>query len=260
MTEPTRAGRVATVAYGGAAYLAFLASFTYLIAFVGDLGVPKGIDDGVGGSAALAVAVDLALVTAFSLQHSVMARPWFKRTWTRIAPASIERSTYVLASSVILTVLLWQWRPLPDAVWSVDPAWARVALWALFGAGWAVVVASTYLIGHYDMFGLKQVLARWQQRPYVEPSFKVPGLYKLVRHPLYVGFLLAFWSAPDMSAGRLLFAGATTAYILAAVRFEERDLVDQLGEPYARYAEETPRFVPRPKSGATRPDPVTLGR
>lgn len=251
--------RIATVAYGVLAYLVFLASFAYLIGFVGGVVVPKGINDGTGGSTALAVAVDLALVSIFALQHSVMARPWFKRAWTRVVPTSVERSTYVLASSAVLVLLVWQWRPLTDEVWSVGPDWARGLLWAIFGTGWALLVLSTYLIGHYDMFGLKQVLARWRERPYVGPSFKVPLFYKLVRHPLYVGFLLAFWAAPDMSVGRLLFAGATTAYILTAVRFEERDLVDQLGEPYVRYAEEVPRFVPWPNVGATRPDAVTLG-
>ncbi len=236
--------RVAAVAYGGGAYLAFLATFTYLIGFVGDVVVPKGIDDGAAGSAALAVVVDLALVTVFALQHSVMARPGFKRVWTRVVPASVERSTYVLVASAVLALLLVLWRPLPDLVWSVGPDWARGLLWVLFAAGWAVVVSSTFLIGHYDMFGLKQVLARWQQHPYAEPAFKVPGLYKLVRHPLYVGFIIAFWAAPDMSAGRLLFAASMTGWVVVAVRFEERDLVEALGEPYAAYAEQVPKFVP----------------
>lgn len=260
MTErPPGLARAGTVAYGVVAYLAFLATFAYLVGFLGNLLVPKGIDDGATGSAALAVGVDVALVTAFALQHSVMARPGFKRVWTRVVPASIERSTYVLLSSLVLGGLAWQWRPLPETVWSVEPAWARAAVWAVFGVGWVVVVSSTYLIGHYDMFGLKQVLARWHRRPYAEPPFAVPGLYQLVRHPLYVGFLLAFWAAPDLSTGRLLFAATATAYILVAVRFEERDLVDQLGEQYARYAAEVPRFVPRPNPGAMRPDAVTLG-
>lgn len=250
------AARIATVTYGALAYLAFLASFTFLIGFVGGLGVPKDIDDGASGSVLLALVVDVALVTVFALQHSVMARPWFKRAWTRVVPVSVERSTFVLLSSLVLALLLWQWRPLPDEVWSVGPEWARGALWALFAAGWAIVVLSTYLIGHYDMFGLKQVLARWQQRSYVEPAFKVPGLYKLVRHPLYLGFIVAFWAAPDMSVGRLLFAATTTAYILAAIPVEERDLTDQLGEDYVRYAAEVPRLVPGLRPGA---EPVAAG-
>lgn len=236
--------RVATVAYGALAYLAFLTCFAYLVGFVGGVGVPKGIDDGAPGSALLAVGVDLALVILFALQHSVVARPWFKRRWTRVLPASVERSTYVLVSSGVLALLLWQWRPLPDEIWSVAPVWARGLVWAVFVAGWAIAVVSTVLIGHCDMFGLAQVLARWRERPYVDPGFTVPGFYRLVRHPLYAGFIVAFWAAPDMSAGRLLFAVATTSYLLAAIPVEERDLADQLGEDYLRYAEEVPRLVP----------------
>jgi protein-S-isoprenylcysteine O-methyltransferase Ste14 len=251
-TIPTR---VATVAYGAIAYLAFLASFTYLIGFLADLVVPKGINDGDSDSALISVAVDLVLVSVFAVQHSVMARPWFKRAWTRVVPASVERSTYVLIASAVLTLLLWQWRPLTDEVWSVGPEWARGLLWALFAAGWMIALLSTFLIGHYDMFGLTQVLARWRSRPYQEPAFRVPGLYKLVRHPLYAGFIIAFWAGPDMSAGRLLFAAVATAYILVAIRFEEHDLKAQLGEPYARYADEAPGLVPRPRN-SRRPEPA----
>lgn len=237
--------RVATVAYGAIAYLVFLAIFTYLIGFNGSILVPKDVDDGAAGSTIAAVVVDLALLSVFAVQHSVMARPWFKRAWTRVVPASVERSTYVLLSSAVLGLLLWQWRPLTDEVWSVGPTWARAVLWGLFALGWVLVVLSTFMIGHYDMFGVSQVIARWRQRPYVEGGFKVPGLYKLVRHPLYLGFIVAFWAGPDMSAGRLLFAAVTTTYILVAIRFEEHDLEAALGEPYARYAEDVPRLVPR---------------
>jgi protein-S-isoprenylcysteine O-methyltransferase Ste14 len=187
-----------------------------------------------------------------------MARPWFKRRWTRIVPPSIERSTYVLLSSAVIALLLWQWRPLPEQVWSVDTPAARVAIWYMYAFGWGFLLASTFAIGHSDMFGLKQVLARARERAYAEPEFREPLLYRLVRHPLLVGFLIAFWAAPDMSVGRLLFAGLSTGYILVAVRFEEHDLREQLGEPYERYLAETPRFVPRPRAGGRRR--ATVGR
>ena len=250
--------RVATVTYGAIAYLAALASLTYLIGFLGNLWVPKGIDDGASGATWLAVTVDLALVSVFAAQHSVMARPWFKRAWTRVVPASIERSTYVLLASAVLALLLWQWRPLDDEVWSVGPPWARGLAWALFALGWVIALSSTFLIGHYDMFGLSQVLARWKQRPYSGPAFQVPGLYKLVRHPLYLGFVIAFWAGPDMSAGRLLYALAATAYVLAAIPFEEHDLRRELGDAYVRYAEEVPSLVPWRRSGPRRDVADTL--
>jgi protein-S-isoprenylcysteine O-methyltransferase Ste14 len=241
--------RIATLAYGAIAYLTFLGSFAYTIGFLANRVVAKGVDDGPEGSLALALVVDLALLSLFAVQHSVMARPWFKRAWTRIVPASAERSTYVLAASLVIVLLLWQWRPLNDEVWSVGPDWARGLLWVGYAVGWGTVVASTFFIGHFDLFGLKQTLARWRSERYVEPSFGRPGLYSLVRHPIMTGFVIAFWAAPDMSAGRLLFAAVATAYILVAVRFEEHDLRAQLGEAYDRYAEEVPRFVPRVGSG-----------
>lgn len=250
--------RLAALAYGAIAYLAFLGSFAYTIGFLAGLLVPKGVDDGASGSVVLAVVVDLGLLSLFAVQHSVMARPWFKRAWTRVVPPTVERSTFVLAASAVVALLLWQWRPLPDQVWSVGPDWARALLWALYAAGWLMVVASTFLIGHFDLFGLKQVIARWQARAYAEPGFRQPGLYRFVRHPIMVGFIVAFWSAPDMSAGRLLFAGVATAYIVVAVRFEEHDLKAHLGEPYERYSEEVPRFVPHVRPGlapAVRPRP-----
>jgi protein-S-isoprenylcysteine O-methyltransferase Ste14 len=241
--------RLATVGYGAVAYLSFLASLGYTIGFLADVGVPKGIDDGADGSAMLAVVVDLALLSLFAVQHSVMARPWFKRAWTKVVPPELERSTYVLAASAVVALLLWQWRPLTDQVWSVDPTWARGLLWSGYAAGWLILVASTIMIGHFDLFGLKQVLARWRARGYTEPEFGQPGFYRLVQHPIMVGFLVAFWAAPDMSAGRLLFVGVASAYIVVAVRFEEHDLHTQLGEEYDQYAEEVPRFVPRVGSG-----------
>lgn len=254
-------GRSAALAYGAVAYLAFLASLTWLIVFLGDLGVGSDAHGGAAGSTALAVAVDLGLLSLFAVQHSVMARPWFKRAWSRLVPTSVERTTYVLLSSAVLALLVWQWRPVPGEVWSVGPEWARALVWALFALGWVIALLSTFLIGHLDMFGLAQVLARWRDRPHDEPEFQVPGLYRLVRHPLYVGFIIAFWAAPDLSAGRLLFAAVTTTYILVAIRFEERDLVDQLGEPYVRYAEQVPSLVPSPwRPGHREPATDTLVR
>jgi protein-S-isoprenylcysteine O-methyltransferase Ste14 len=239
------AARLASVAYGALSYLAFLASFLYTIGFLAGHVVPKGIDDGADVSAWQAIVIDLTLLSLFAVQHSVMARPWFKKAWTRVIPPAVERSTYVLAASAVVALLLWQWRPLPETVWSVDPGWARGLLWAGCALGWGIVLLSTFLLGHFDLFGLKQVLARWQARDYLEPQFRQPSLYRLVRHPLMSGFLIAFWATPDMSRGRLLFAAVASAYIVVAVRFEEHDLRAHLGAEYDRYAEQVPRFVPR---------------
>lgn len=236
--------RILTAGYGVIAYVAFLAVFTYTIGFLAGVAVPKGIDDGTRGPAWTAVLINLALLSLFAVQHSLMARPWFKRWWTRIVPEAIERSTYVLAASASVALLLWLWRPLPETVWSVSAGWLRTVLWAVYALGWIVLVLSTFLIGHFDLFGLRQVLAR---KTYTEPGFRQPFLYRLVRHPIMTGFLIAFWAAPDMSVGRLLFAAVASVYILVAVRFEEHDLRKQLGEPYERYLEEVPRFVPLPK-------------
>jgi methanethiol S-methyltransferase len=244
--------RALAMAYGVVAYALFLGVLLYTIGFLAGVGVPKDVDDGPAGPAWQAVLVDLLLLGAFAVQHSVMARPWFKRWWTRFVPPAIERSTYVLAATLVVALLLWQWRPLPDQVWSVEATWARVPLWAGYLLGWGVLVLSTFLIGHFDLFGLRQVLARARDRRYAEPSFREPLLYRLVRHPLMAGFLIAFWVTPEMSAGRLLFAAAATGYILVAVRLEEHDLRRQLGEPYVRYLERTPRFVPRPTAIAGR--------
>ncbi len=232
--------------YGAAAYLAFLAALLYTIGFLAGVGVPKGIDDGATGPAWRALVVDAALLTLFAAQHSVMARPWFKRWWTRFVPPAVERSTYVLASTAAVVLLLWQWQPLPAMLWSVGPAWARGVLWAVYVLGWVVLVVSTFAVGHFDLFGLRQVLDRALDRRYTEPGFREPLLYRLVRHPLMVGFLIAFWAAPDLSVGRLLFAVAGTGYIMVGVRLEEHDLRAQLGEPYEDYLRRVPRFVPRP--------------
>lgn len=254
--------QVLLVGYGAIAYLAFLVVLGYAIGFLAGTGdvVPKGVDDGVTGPAWLAVLIDVGLLGLFAAQHSVMARPWFKRWWTRVVPPAVERSTYVLVASLVLAVVLWQWRPLPDVLWSVEAGWLRVLLWMLQGAGWGLLVLSTFLIGHLDLFGLRQVFDRARRNAYTEPGFAEPPLYRLVRHPMMVGFFVAFWATPDMSAGRLLFVGAATAYIVVAVRFEEHDLRRHLGEPYERYAERVPRFVPRPRSLGRRQAPLGATR
>jgi methanethiol S-methyltransferase len=226
-------------AYGAVAYLVFAGVFVYTAGFLAGVGVPKGIDDGTDGPAWIAVLVDGGLLGLFAVQHSVMARPWFKGWWTRRIPPAIERSTYVLAASLVVILLLWQWRPLPDQVWSVGAGWARGLLWIVYGLGWVLLLGSTFAIGHLEMFGLREEV----------PGFRQPLLYRLVRHPIMVGFFIVFWAAPDMSVGRLLFAGLGSGYILVAVRFEEHDLGKQLGEPYRRYMAETPRFVPRLRRG-----------
>jgi len=245
--------RVLVLGYGVVAYLGFVAVFAYTVGFLANAVVPKGVDDGPDGPAWLAVVVDVGLLGLFAVQHTVMARPWFKR---RGLPASVERSTFVLAASVVVALLLWQWRPLPTAVWSVEQPWLRAILWAGYASGWALLLFSTFLLGHFDLFGLRQVLARARRRDYTEPGFRQPLLYRLIRHPLMTGFLIAFWVVPDMSVGRLLFAAAATGYIVVGVRFEEHDLRRQLGEPYKRYAESVPRFVPLPRIRRRGPVPA----
>jgi protein-S-isoprenylcysteine O-methyltransferase Ste14 len=245
--------RALVLVYGTVAYVVFLATLLYTIGFLAGTAVPKGVDDGTVGPVWQAVLVNLALLSLFAVQHSVMARPWFKRWWTGIVAPAIERSTYVLAASLTVALLLWQWRPLPDLVWSAQAGWARAGLWTLYLLGWAILVFSSFLIGHFDLFGVRQVLARARERRYAEPGFREPLLYRLVRHPLMVGFLIAFWATPDMSAGRLLFVAVASGYILVGVRLEEHDLRGQLGEPYRRYLERVPRFVPRPSALVGRP-------
>ncbi|GIF01679.1 methanethiol S-methyltransferase [Paractinoplanes rishiriensis] len=222
--------------YRVVAYVFFLVVFTYTIGFLAGHVVPKGVDDGPVVPAWQAVLINAALLGLFAVQHSVMARPGFKRRWTRIVSPSVERSTYVLTASAAVALLLWQWKPLPDPVWTVGPQWARVTLWGLYLFGWGFLVLSTFALGHFALFGLRRE----------SPEFREPRLYRLVRHPIMVGFLIAFWAVPDMSVGRLLFAGASTAYILVGVRLEEQDLKNELGTPYERYLARTPRFIPRP--------------
>ena len=230
--------------YGAVAYAAFLVSFLYAVGFIGDFLVPKTINSGTPGALGPSLAVDIALLGAFAIQHSVMARPWFKRWWTRIVPHSVERSTYVLLASLILLLLYWQWRPIEGTLWQVEGAGA-IALWVLCAAGWLIALITTFLISHFDLFGLRQVYLRLLGRPYTDVEFKTVAFYKYVRHPLMFGFLIAFWATPHMTMNRLLFAAATTAYIFIALFFEERDLAAAHGASYERYRAEVPMILPR---------------
>ena len=235
--------RIVAFLYGVACYLAFLAAFLYAIGFIGNFLVPKSIDSGMQMSFMNALAINAALLGLFAVQHSVMARQWFKRAWSRIVPTSVERSTYVLFSSLALLLLFWKWQPMGGVVWDVKSGLGRAALYSLYAAGWAIVLAATFLINHFDLFGLRQVWLHLLGRPYTQLEFRTPGLYRYVRHPLYVGWLLVFWSAPKMTLAHLVFAVATTAYILIAIQFEERDLIRFHAE-YAEYRRRVPMLVP----------------
>ncbi|MCV7150383.1 methanethiol S-methyltransferase [Mycolicibacterium pyrenivorans] len=242
----TSTGRILAVGYGGLCYLVFLASFAYAIAFVMGLGVPRTVDRGIAAPPLEAFGVNVALLSAFAIQHSVMARPAFKRCWTRIIPASIERSTYVLAASLLLGLLCWQWRTIEGTVWHIGEPAIRLLVWALAVGGWVMVLATTFMINHFELFGLRQVLDAWRGTGNGRTGFKTTLLYRLVRHPLMLGFLIAFWAAPTMTAGHLLFAVATTGYILVALRLEERDLTASLGEQYCQYRRDVPMLIPHP--------------
>jgi protein-S-isoprenylcysteine O-methyltransferase Ste14 len=230
--------------YGVASYLIFLGTFLYAIAFVGGFAVPRRLDGTPDTSVPTALAVDCVLLMVFALQHSVMARRWFKERWTQIVPWTIERSTYVLCASLALLLLFWQWRPIGIEVWTVEHAFARAALWAIFAAGWTTVLAVTFLINHFDLFGLRQVWLPLIGKPYARVAFRTPFPYRLVRHPLYFGFLLAFWSTPTMTLAHFVFAIATTAYIVLAIQFEERDLVAEHGGAYEAYRLRVPMLLP----------------
>ena len=239
-------GAISAFVFGLLAYACGLTALVYSIGFVGNLVVPKSIDVGATGSIAEAVVVNVLLLGLFAVQHSVMARRSFKRWWTRIVPHSVERSAYVLAASAVLGLLLWQWQPIPEpGVWSVESPAAVALLWLVFGLGWTILFVSTFLIDHFELFGLRQVFAPLLGRTPPALEFKTPLIYRYVRHPIYLGFLLAFWSAPVMTAGHLLFAVATTGYILLGIFFEERDLVAQFGERYRRYRAQVGMLVPR---------------
>jgi protein-S-isoprenylcysteine O-methyltransferase Ste14 len=233
--------------YGVTAHAAFLGIFAYLAGFVGNLLVPKSIDSGPAGPIGTALAVDLLLIAVFGLQHSVMARPWFKAAWTRIVPAPIERSTYVWISNFLVALLVWQWRPIDLVVWDVSAPAGRAVLHGLFAAGWLLIPLASLMIDHFDLFGTRQVWLQLRGQEYRPLPFRTPLLYGWVRHPLYIGWMVAFWATPTMTAGHLLFAGTLTAYILIAYRIEERDLVHFFGAKYAAYRQRVPAFIPRPR-------------
>jgi methanethiol S-methyltransferase len=247
------AKRVLFFIYGVVCYLTFLATFLYAIGFIGGFAVPTTLDGPATEPWPRALAVNAGLLALFAVQHSVMARKWFKQQWTRIVPKPIERSTYVLFSSLALIVLFWQWRPMGGEVWAVETPAAAIALRVLFAFGWGLVLVSTFLIDHFDLFGLRQVWLYLVGQPYTARSFATPGPYRLVRHPLYVGWFFAFWMTPTMTLAHLVFAIATSTYILLAIQFEEHDMVREFGETYEDYRRRVPMLVPFTAGGGSQP-------
>jgi methanethiol S-methyltransferase len=241
-------GRLIAFLYGIVAYAVFFVAFTYAIGFVSGLMVPKTIDTGLAGSAGEALVVNLLLMSLFAVQHSVMARKQFKQWWTQYVPKSVERSTYVLLASLVLLLLYWQWRPMPAVVWQIADPSIALAVTVLGFVGWLIVFTSTFLINHFELFGLHQVANNLTGRAMPAPRFRTPLFYGFVRHPIYLGFVIAFWAAPTMTLGHLLFAAVTTAYIVIAIQLEERDLIDVFGDEYRRYKRRVSMLVPWRKS------------
>ncbi len=243
--------RIICFVYGMTCYAIFFATFLYLIAFLANFMVPKGIDTGVPIATVPAALIDLGLIALFGFQHSVMARPAFKKRLVTFLPESVERSTFVLAASLVLIILFWQWRPLPQAVWFIQSPVGQASLWALMLAGFGIVLLSTFIIDHFDLFGLRQVWLGLFSRTYQHPSFRVTYFYKFIRHPIYFGLLLGFWCTPRMTLGHLLLATGMSVYILIGIHFEERDLEMFIGEDYRRYKQRVPMLIPLGKPHET---------
>lgn len=237
-------GRIMTLLYGVFCYLVFFATFLYAIAFLGDFGVARTIDSGIEGSLGKALVINAGLLALFAVQHSIMARSWFKRAWTRVVPPAAERSTYVLFSSVALIVLFWQWRPIGGVVWQVDNELGQMAIYVVYATGWMLLLLATFLINHFDLFGLRQVYLHFIGQEYTGLPFRTPGLYRMVRHPIYFSWLCIFWATPRMTIAHLVFAVATTGYILMAIPLEERDLIRIYGDAYRRYKQQVPGILP----------------
>jgi protein-S-isoprenylcysteine O-methyltransferase Ste14 len=239
--------RLLVFVYGVTSYVISLGIFLYLAGFLGNLGVPRSVDAPRVGPLWTALVINALLLAVFGLQHSVMARPKFKQWWTQFVPKPAERSTYVLFTNLALLLLFWQWRPMGGVIWDVQDPIGRGMIHGLYVVGWLVVFAATFLINHFDLFGLRQVWLYLRGKPYTPLAFKTPGLYKWIRHPLYVGWFIAFWATPTMTIAHLVFALGMTLYILIAIRFEERDLVDYHGDAYAEYRRKVPMFIPVPR-------------
>lgn len=229
--------------YGVVSYVVFLASFLYAVGFMGNFIVPKGIDTGTPGAVGAAVIMNLVLLSIFAIQHTIMARPAFKAAWTKIVPPSVERSTFVLVTSLILFLIFFKWQPIGGDVWNFSGALATV-MWAIFAIGWLVVLLSTFLIDHFDLFGLRQVFMRFRNVEYTKPKFRETSLYRYVRHPIMLGFVIAFWATPHMTWGHFLFAAVTTAYMVVGIQFEEKDLKAEHGEKYEQYRRRVPMLLP----------------
>ncbi len=242
--------RLAAFTYGVVCYGVFLATFLYAIAFLGNFGIERSMDAPASGPAVLAVLINLGLLVVFALQHSVMARQGFKRVWTGIVPKPVERSTYVLFSSLALILLFWLWQPMGGVVWEIENPTGQALVYGIYACGWGLLLLSTFLIDHFDLFGLRQVTLYLLGREYENPRFKTPWLYKVVRHPIYVAWIIIFWATPIMTVAHLLFAAVTTGYILVAIQLEERDLVSFHGAAYERYRQAVPALVPFSKRRA----------